>query len=73
MEGYFGHLYGFFHVWLVMLQGSLMYTTAHVNRYWRLVCEAWVLIHAMVISMQTLSSNSWPVRCPAFGVVWVTA
>lgn len=59
MEGYLGHLFGFFHVWIVMLQGSLMYTTVHLNRYWRLVCEAWVFIHGSVISMQTLPSNTW--------------
>ena len=29
MEGYFGHLFGFLHVWLVMLQGSLIYTLIH--------------------------------------------
>ena len=32
MESYLGHIFGFFHVWLVMLQGALMYTTAHTNR-----------------------------------------
>ncbi len=70
MEGYFGHLFGFFHVWLIMLQGSLMYTTAHLNRYWRMVCEAWVFIHGMVISMQTLSSDSWPMFTFGFGAIF---
>jgi hypothetical protein len=60
MEGYLGHVFGFIHVWLVMFQGSMMYTTAHLNRYWRMVCEAWVFLHGMIISMQTLGSNSWP-------------
>ena len=70
MEGYFGHLFGFFHVWLIMLQGSLMYTTAHLNRYWRMVCEAWVFVHGMVISMQTLSSDSWPMFTFGFGAIF---
>jgi hypothetical protein len=71
MEGYLGHLFGFFHVWLVMLQGSLMYTTLHLNRYWRTLCEAWVFVHGMVISMQTLSSESWPMFTFGFGAIFV--
>jgi len=71
MEGYFGHLFGFMHVWLVMFQGSMMYTTAHLNRYWRMICEAWVFVHGMVISMQTLSSNSWPMFTFGFGAIFV--
>ena len=31
-----------------MLQGSLMYTTVHLNRYWRMICEAWVFLHGTV-------------------------
>eukprot|EP00928_Gymnodinium_smaydae_P081284 TRINITY_DN64831_c0_g1_i1.p1 TRINITY_DN64831_c0_g1~~TRINITY_DN64831_c0_g1_i1.p1 ORF type:complete len:564 (-),score=106.25 TRINITY_DN64831_c0_g1_i1:67-1758(-) len=70
MEGYLGHVFGFFHVWIVMLQGSVMYTTAHLNRYWRMVCEAWVFLHGMVISMQTLTSNSWPMFTFGFGAIF---
>ena len=71
MEGYFGHLFGFFHVWIVMLQGSLMYTTVHLNKYWRIVCESWVFIHGTVISMQTLNSNTWPMFTFGFGAIFV--
>jgi hypothetical protein len=70
MEGYLGHVFGFIHVWLVMFQGSLMYTAAHLNRYWRMVCEAWVFIHGMIISMQTLGSNSWPMFTFGFGAIF---
>ena len=47
-----------------------MYTTAHLNRYWRMVCEAWVFVHGMVISMQTLSSESWPMFTFGFGAIF---
>lgn len=60
VKGYLGHLFGFFHVWLVMLQGSLMYTTAHTNRYWRMVCEAWVFLHGCIISMQVIRLEREP-------------
>ena len=52
MEPSLGHLLGFMHTWMVMLQGSLMFTTAHLNYTWRLVCESWVFVHATVIAMQ---------------------
>ena len=70
MEGYLGHVFGFAHVWMVMFQGSMMYTTAHLNKYWRMICEAWVFLHGMVISMQTLSSNSWPMFTFGFGAIF---
>lgn len=69
MEPTMGHLFGFCHTWMVMLQGSLMYTTAHLNYYWRLVCESWVFIHATVIAMQTLPG--WPMFSFGFGAVFV--
>lgn len=71
MEGYFGHLFGIFHVLILMLQGSLMFTNAHLHRTWRMVLEAWVFLHASVISTQTLFSNSWPVFVFGFGAIFV--
>jgi hypothetical protein len=34
MENTFGHLLGFAHTGLLMLQGSLIYTPIHYNKYW---------------------------------------
>ncbi|XP_071484096.1 uncharacterized protein [Diadema antillarum] len=53
MENTVGHALGFTHTWMFMLQGSLMYTQVHLNRYWRLLLEAWVVIHGTVVAWQT--------------------
>ena len=58
MEPLWGFLMGFSHTGLIMLQGSLMYTEAHKNMYWRFVLEAWVFVHASMIAVQTMA-----VRC----------
>lgn len=46
-----GHIVGFAHVILVMLQGSLMFTKAHVNRKWIFLNEILVLPHAALIAL----------------------
>lgn len=71
MEGYLGHIFGTFHVMIIMLQGALAFTDAHLNRYWRMVLEAWVFLHAGVISTQTLPSTSWPMFLFGFGAIFV--
>jgi hypothetical protein len=45
-----GHILGFLHVMLVMLQGSVMFTRMHVNRYWIFLNEILVLPHAALIA-----------------------
>ena len=51
MEGTFGHLLGFFYMFLLILQGSLLYTRAHTNRWWTFSLEVLVLLHAASIAM----------------------
>lgn len=71
MENTWGHCMGFIHTWLLMLQGSLMYTNIHLNRYWRLLLESWVTIHATVVAVQTGGPGLelWPMFC--FGFLWL--
>jgi hypothetical protein len=45
-----GHLFGFFYVMLVMVQGSLLFTRAHLNPRWRFLLEILVLPHAAYIA-----------------------
>ncbi|MDE0610714.1 MAG: hypothetical protein OXH77_12495 [Anaerolineaceae bacterium] len=51
MVNTWGHLIGFAHVILVMLQGSLMFTRAHVNRRWTFLLEILVLPHAALVAI----------------------
>lgn len=46
-----GHLLGFAHVMLVMAQGSLMFTKAHLNKYWKFLLEILVLPHAALVAL----------------------
>jgi len=64
MEPTIGHAFGFAHTAFLMLQGSLMFTRAHLNKYWRLILESWVLIHSTIIAFQIAPhifehDNSW--------------
>ena len=43
-----GHLLGVFYVLLLMLQGSLFFTSYHRNRRWTTFLECYVLIHGAV-------------------------
>lgn len=51
MEFTSGHLLGFFYMFLLMLQGSLFYTRAHVNKWWTLVQEVFVIFHGTMVSL----------------------
>jgi hypothetical protein len=46
-----GHILGAFHVMVVMLQGSLMFTRTHTNRKWIFLNEIIVLPHAAIIAI----------------------
>ena len=45
-----GHLLGFFYLFALLLQGSLMFTRSHRNRYWTFFLESFVLIHGVVVA-----------------------
>lgn len=46
-----GHLGGFVHVILVMVQGSLFFTKMHLNRNWKFLLEVLVLPHAALVAL----------------------
>ncbi|QPC84235.1 hypothetical protein G4Y79_07640 [Phototrophicus methaneseepsis] len=54
-----GHLVGFLHVMLVMVQGSLMFTRMHLNRKWILILELLVLPHSAIIAMTQANSLAY--------------
>ncbi|XP_050388334.1 uncharacterized protein LOC126807635 [Patella vulgata] len=76
MENTWGHVMGFALTWMIMLQGSLMYTVFHQNKYWRLFVEAFVVIHGTVVAVQTggpamLGTSIWPMFTFGFSMVLV--
>lgn len=65
-----GHLVGFFYMFLLLLQGSLFFTRAHLNRGWTTFLEVLVLAHgALVAYLQ--GNNLWPMFAFGFGAVFV--
>jgi hypothetical protein len=46
-----GHLVGFIHVVLIMVQGSLMFMRAHLDTKWTFLLEILVLPHAFQVAM----------------------
>ncbi len=52
-----GHLLGFFYLFALLLQGSLMFTRSHRNRYWTFFLEVYVLVHGTVVAFQSPSQG----------------
>lgn len=50
MECTFAHMTGFFHIFLLLWQSSLIYQQAHRNRYWTATIEMWIILHAAIVS-----------------------
>ncbi len=69
METTTGHLIGFLYTFFLMVQGSLMFTRAHLNRWWTLVLEISVLIHGTLVALQT--NTMWPMFFFGFAGIFV--
>ena len=50
-ETTFGHLIGFFYMFLLLVQGSLFFTRAHLNRRWTIFLEVLVLFHGTMVAV----------------------
>ncbi len=61
-----GHLWGFFYMFLLMLQGSLFFTRIHLNKYWTFLQEAMVLVHGTLVAVMQ-GNNLWPMFAFGFG------
>lgn len=65
-----GHLIGFFYMFLLLLQGSLFLTRAHVHRWWTVSLEALVLVHgALVAAMQ--GAGLWTMFAFGFATMFI--
>ncbi|MCW5847777.1 MAG: hypothetical protein KIS95_11140 [Anaerolineae bacterium] len=69
METSTGHLIGFLYTFLLMLQGSLMFTRAHLNRWWTLVLELAVVAHGTLVAL--MSNNLWPMFFFGFAAIFI--
>ena len=51
MENTFGHLAGFFYIFLLLAQSVLLFNRAHLNKYWKFTLEAFVLLHGTLVAI----------------------
>ena len=72
MESTFGHLIGFFYVFLLLLQSSLVFTSAHTNRWWTVSLELLVAVHGTLVAvMNSGPGGAWPMFLFGFLAVFV--
>ncbi len=69
MENTLGHLLGVLYTFLLMLQGSLIFTRAHLNRWWTVTLELAVLAHGTIVSLQT--NTMWPMFFFGFAALFI--
>ena len=70
MESSIGHLMGFIYMFFLMLQGSLLYTRAHLKPGWTTFLEFFVCIHGTVVAIMQ-GNGMWPMFCFGFFGIFV--
>lgn len=70
MESTWGHLLGFFYMFLLMLQMSLAYTKVHTNIKWVTVLEVFVTLHGTVIALQA-GQTMWSMFLFGFALMFI--
>ena len=69
MEYNAGHLLGFLYMFLLMLQGSLFFTKAHINPKWTIFAEVSVVVHGVMVAY--LAGQDWPMFFGGFLGIFV--
>jgi hypothetical protein len=70
MENSFGHLIGFFYMFLLLLQGSLFLTRIHLNKYWMVVQEVTVAVHGTLVAIMQ-GNGIWPMFAFGFSGIFI--
>lgn len=70
METTLGHLLGFLYTFFLMIQGALVFTRVHTNRWWTLVLEVSVLVHGTTVAL-VAGQEFWPMFFFGFAGVFV--
>lgn len=67
-----GHLVGFFYMFLLLVQGSLFFTRAHINRWWTVTLELMVAVHGALVAIMTSGPHGmWPMFLFGFLAIFV--
>ncbi len=65
-----GHLVGFFYMFLLFLQMSMIYTPVHMNKYFMFSLEVLVLFHGTTVAIGQ-QNNMWPMFLFGFATMLV--
>jgi hypothetical protein len=69
-EGTWGHLMGFFYMFMLFTQSALIFNRAHLNKWWTFTLEVFVLVHGVAVAI--FQGNSmWPMFAFGFGAMLV--
>lgn len=76
MESSISHLMGFLHTFFLMVQGSLFFTRAHLNKYWMLTNEIVVLFHGTIVAVMNgiregRNLELWSMFFFGFGAIFI--
>ena len=69
-EGTWGHLLGFLYMFMLLAQGALIFNRAHLNRWWTLLLEVFVLVHGTVVALLQ-GTNMWAMFAFGFGAMFI--
>lgn len=70
MENTFGHLAGFFYMFLLLAQSVLIFNRTHLNKYWTFFLETLVLVHGTTVAIYQ-GNQLWPMFAFGFGAMIV--
>lgn len=65
-----GHLVGFFYMFLLFIQMTMLYTKVHMNKYWTFILEVLVLFHGTTVAIGQ-GNNMWPMFLFGFATMAV--
>lgn len=68
MEVTGGHLLGFFYTFLLFVQAAFIFTRIHTNKYWTVILEMAVVVHAVMVAV-VAGQEFWPMF--AFGFLFL--
>jgi hypothetical protein len=71
MTGTFGHLVGFFYMFVLLGQGLLMHTRLHLSLRWSAFLEALVLMHGAAVAFMGQQNPLWTMFACGFGFMFV--
>lgn len=67
-----GHMLGTFYAILIIVQGSLMFSRYHLNRYWTVLLETFVLFHGAIVAYISIYHDIWPMFAFGFLTLFIS-